>query len=55
VCGGGGGGGGDSDPLDPCSLLPTCRAGPDYDRDRFTRRGLDQDIALLLLQGVGSP
>jgi phospholipid/cholesterol/gamma-HCH transport system substrate-binding protein len=55
TCGGGGGGDNTTGPLDPCALLPTCRAGPDYDRDRYTRRGLDKDIALLLLQGVSSP
>ena len=53
--GGGGGtptGGG---PLDPCTILPTCRAAPDYQRARFESRGLDQDLALLLLQGVSRP
>jgi phospholipid/cholesterol/gamma-HCH transport system substrate-binding protein len=54
VCGGGGGGG-NTNPIDPCSLVPTCRAGPDYGRERFARHGLDKDIALLLLQGVSSP
>ena len=37
-----------------CTLAPIlCRAGPDYDAS-VRRRGLDQDLALLLLQGVSA-
>ena len=41
-------------PVDPvCTMAPVlCRPGPGYLRDAFSRRGLDQDLALLLLQGV---
>ncbi len=44
-------------PVDPvCTMAPVlCRPGPDYQRAAFSRRGLDQDLALLLLQGVSRP
>jgi phospholipid/cholesterol/gamma-HCH transport system substrate-binding protein len=59
-CDGGGGTpttGSTSGPLDPvCTIAPVlCRPSPGYERDRFNRRGLDQDLALLLLQGVSRP
>ena len=49
--------GGTGGPVDPvCTMAPVlCRPRPDYQRDAFSRRGLDQDLALLLLQGVGRP